>query len=146
MIADVRRTHEWAEAALAACGFGKTMGEAVEVILNVVSPELQTGEHHVSEAKSADHRGSYEERCKRMGWATDIGSGEDFVKAVTGRLERIVVEAAHRRTRGQAAGLRSAARLHVRRGRAPPLCGNGPVWSGPCVVRSLLSPRFGELL
>ena len=37
VIADVRRTHEWAEAALAACGFGKTMGEAVAVILNVVS-------------------------------------------------------------------------------------------------------------
>ena len=30
-----------------------------------------------------------------MGWATDIGSGDDFVKAVTGRLERIVAEAAH---------------------------------------------------
>ena len=40
VIAEVRRTQEWAEAALAACGFGKTMGEAVEVILNVVSPEL----------------------------------------------------------------------------------------------------------
>ena len=30
-----------------------------------------------------------------MGWATDIGSGDEFVKAVTGRVERIVVEAAH---------------------------------------------------
>ena len=45
VIADVRRTQGWAEAALADCGFGKTLGEAVEVILNVVSPEHQTGEH-----------------------------------------------------------------------------------------------------
>ena len=113
VIADVRRTQGWAEAALAECGFDKTLGEAVEVILNVVSPELQTGEHE-SEAKNAT-RGSYEERCKRMGWATDIGSGDEFVKAVTGRVERIVVEAEH-----QGAGRGAEGRSPPKKGpRAP---------------------------
>ena len=104
VIAEVRRTQTWAEAALAECGFGKTLGEAVEVILNVVSPALQPGEHE-SEAK-ATARGSYEERCARMGWAADIGSGDDFVKAVTGRVRRITVEAEHRGT-GRGADERS---------------------------------------
>ena len=93
MLAKVRGTQKWAEAALASCGFGTTTGEAVEVILNTVSPTLQAGEHE-SEAKGAS-RGSYEERCLRMGWATDIGTGDKFVTAVSGRLKRIVAEAAH---------------------------------------------------
>ena len=112
VIADVRRTQGWAEAALAECGFGKTLGEAVEVILNVVSPEHQNGEHE-SEAKYAA-RGSYEERCTRMGWASDIGSGDEFVKAVTGRWS---ASWSKRDTRGQAAALRGAARRRRDRGR-----------------------------
>ena len=43
VITDVRRTQGWAEAALAECGFGKTPGEAVEVILNVVCLGRRTG-------------------------------------------------------------------------------------------------------
>ena len=124
VIAEVRSTQKWAEAALAACGFGEAMGEAVEVILNVVSPELQTGEH-VSEANGAG-RGGYEERCKRMGWATDIGPGDDFVTAVNGRLERIVAEAAHQGA-GRGSEERSPPKKGPRTSRACcPTCPSGP--------------------
>ena len=44
---------------MAECGFGTTPGGAVEVILNVVSPEHEPGERE-GEAKYAA-RGSYEE-------------------------------------------------------------------------------------
>jgi hypothetical protein len=54
---------------------------------------LSTAERE-SEAKGAT-RGGFEERSNRMGWATGIVSGEGFVTAVTGRLERIKAEAAH---------------------------------------------------
>ena len=88
VIAGVRRTQDWAEAAMAECGFGATPGGAVEVILNAVSPEHEPGERE-SEAKYAT-RGSYEERCERMGWASDIEPGDEFVEAVTGRVKRMV--------------------------------------------------------
>ena len=117
VITEVRRTQKWAEAALAECGFGKTLGEAVEVILNVVSPALQPGEHE-SEAK-ATARGSYEERCARMGWASDIGSGDEFVKAVTGRVERIAVEAGHQGA-GRGAEGRSPPKKGARASRGHP--------------------------
>ena len=56
-------------------------------------PSLRAGEHE-SEAEGAA-RGGFEERSKRMGWATDIVTGKEFVKAVAGRLARIEAEAAH---------------------------------------------------
>ena len=69
------------------------MGDTVEATLSTVPPSLRAGEHE-SEAKGAA-RGSFEERSKRMGWATDIVTSEEFAKAVAGRLERIEAEAAH---------------------------------------------------
>ena len=117
VITEVRRTQKWAEAALAECGFGKTLGEAVEVILNVVSPALQPGEHE-SEAK-ATARGGYEERCARMGWASDIGSGGEFVKAVTGRERITAVEAGHQGA-GRGAEGRSPPKKGARASRGHP--------------------------